>query len=87
VYTAELKFNDETLGSQDIRLAAGESSLVQFQVSNISNSEYEVELAELTDTLTVYNEVNWWLSGTLIALVLAILAFLFARERKRRRIA
>ncbi|MFW6056277.1 MAG: CARDB domain-containing protein, partial [Chloroflexota bacterium] len=86
-YTAELKFDGTTVGTQEVTLGSGESKQVRFEVSNLKNGEYKITLGTLTGNLTSQSEVNWWLLGGLMAVIVGTAALIFARERKRRRLA
>jgi len=81
-YTAILKINGETEGTQEITLRPGQSEQVVFTVSDNGPGQYVVTIDSLSGEFTSSLWINWWLIGGIIA-ALILLGWLGWYLRKR----
>ncbi|MBE0430248.1 MAG: hypothetical protein IBX67_00315, partial [Dehalococcoidia bacterium] len=68
-YTVALKLNGQTMDTRTLTLSAGQSQQVTFTVSGLDPGQYEVEVAQLSDSFTASRTINW---PTLIIVIVVI---------------
>jgi hypothetical protein len=84
-YTVELKLNGETVDTEIVTLAAGQSRPVTFTVPELEPGQYDVEVAGLTDTFTASRTITWWLILIIIVAVGLIIWGVVWGTRRRRK--
>lgn len=85
-YEVTLKLNGQTVDSETVTLAAGESRQVTFTVAGLGYGRYEVELAGLRGAFSVSRTINWWLITALVV-VIGLIVWGSVRISKRQRTA
>jgi hypothetical protein len=83
-YVAELKLNGEGVDSRTVTLGPGQSQVVTFTLFNMDYGQYEVEVSDLSGTLTTSRTINWWLIIVIVAGV-GLISWAVAYARRRRR--
>ncbi len=85
-FTAALKLNGQTVDTQTVTLAAGQTEQVSFTKRGLDYGQYDVDVAGLSGTLTVSRSINWWLIiGLIAAMGLIIWGVVWRRRRRRAR--
>jgi hypothetical protein len=84
-YTVELKLNGETVDTETVTLAAGQSRQVSFTVPELEYGQYDVEVAGLTDAFTTSRTITWWLILVVIAAIGLIIWGVVWGTRRRRK--
>jgi hypothetical protein len=82
-YLVELTVNGQKLNDEQVTLGAGQSEKVTFYVSAPEPGEYEVVVSGLSGDFTVLGGINWWLWGSIIAVVILFISWLIWYRRRR----
>jgi hypothetical protein len=81
-YSVELKIDGQTIDSQMVTLAGGQSETVSFTISEAKAGQYEVTVSGLNGSFTVLKPSLWWIY-IIIAAIVIILGVLAWRYRKK----